>query len=200
MKVVILCGGMGTRLAEETALKPKPMVEIGGKPILWHIMKTYAAQGFQEFVLALGYKGDLIKSWFHHYRLTASDFTLTLDAHSARDEQGVVHRGARLGRQASAGLPANDVVPLESRRRILADGRHQLRTLRHFAKCRMLARNRHGEASRLQRAKVQYAAAANRSAVGVPLSGAQRGIGDPWNRREARLDVRETVAIDASNE
>src|SRR5678815_434495 len=82
MKVVILCGGMGTRLAEETALKPKPMVEIGGKPILWHIMKTYAAQGFQEFVLALGYKGDLIKSWFHHYRLTSSDFTLTLDAHS----------------------------------------------------------------------------------------------------------------------
>lgn len=91
MKVVILCGGMGTRLAEETALKPKPMVEIGGKPILWHIMKTYAAQGFHEFVLALGYKGDVIKSWFHHYRLTASDFTLTLDAHSdpvmhARDD------------------------------------------------------------------------------------------------------------------
>jgi glucose-1-phosphate cytidylyltransferase len=79
MKVVILCGGKGTRLAEETTLRPKPMVEIGGKPILWHIMQNYAAQGFNEFVLALGYKADYIKSWFYHYRLTASDFTITLD-------------------------------------------------------------------------------------------------------------------------
>ncbi len=79
MKVVILCGGKGTRLAEETMVRPKPMVEIGGKPILWHIMKNYSAQGFDEFVLALGYKADYIKSWFHQYRLTASDFTITLD-------------------------------------------------------------------------------------------------------------------------
>ena len=61
MKVVILCGGKGTRLAEETVMRPKPMVEIGGKPILWHIMKNYAAHGFNEFVLALGYKADYIK-------------------------------------------------------------------------------------------------------------------------------------------
>jgi glucose-1-phosphate cytidylyltransferase len=79
VKVVILCGGKGTRLAEETSARPKPMVEIGGKPILWHIMKSYAAQGFNEFVLALGYKADHIKNWFYHYRLTANDFTITLD-------------------------------------------------------------------------------------------------------------------------
>lgn len=79
MKVVILCGGKGTRLAEETSIRPKPMVEIGGRPILWHIMKSYGAAGFNEFVLALGYKADYIKDWFHHYRLTAADFTITLD-------------------------------------------------------------------------------------------------------------------------
>ena len=79
MKVVILCGGKGTRLAEETTVRPKPMVEIGGKPILWQIMKNYAEQGFDEFVLALGYKADYIKSWFFNYRLTSNDFTITLD-------------------------------------------------------------------------------------------------------------------------
>jgi glucose-1-phosphate cytidylyltransferase len=79
MKVVILCGGKGTRLAEETVARPKPMVEIGGKPMLWHIMKSYAHYGFNEFVLALGYKADYIKDWFYHYRLTSNDFTITLD-------------------------------------------------------------------------------------------------------------------------
>jgi glucose-1-phosphate cytidylyltransferase len=65
MKVVILAGGLGTRMAEETEVKPKPMVEIGGKPILWHIMKHFAHHGFQEFFVALGYKGDVINatSW-----------------------------------------------------------------------------------------------------------------------------------------
>src|SRR5205823_13463457 len=67
MKTVILAGGAGTRLAEESELKPKPMVEIGGRPILWHIMRRYAAFGFQEFVLALGYKGELIKQFFMNY-------------------------------------------------------------------------------------------------------------------------------------
>ena len=64
MKVVILAGGLGTRLAEETEVRPKPMVEIGGRPILWHIMKHYSAQGFGEFCVALGYKGDVIKRYF----------------------------------------------------------------------------------------------------------------------------------------
>ena len=68
MRVVILAGGMGTRLAEETVLKPKPMVEIGGKPILWHIMRWYAHFGYDEFVIALGYKGEQIKQYFLNYR------------------------------------------------------------------------------------------------------------------------------------
>ncbi len=78
MKVVILAGGLGTRLAEETTVKPKPMVEIGGQPILWHIMKTYAAHGLREFVVALGYKGELIKDYFLNYRLRTSNVTLRL--------------------------------------------------------------------------------------------------------------------------
>ena len=64
MKTVILCGGLGTRLSEETHLKPKPMVEIGEKPILWHIMNIYSAHGFNEFILALGYKGEAVKNIF----------------------------------------------------------------------------------------------------------------------------------------
>lgn len=78
MKVVILAGGFGTRLSEETALKPKPMVEIGGKPILWHIMKTYSAQGFNEFIICLGYKGYVIKEYFANYFMHNSDVTFDL--------------------------------------------------------------------------------------------------------------------------
>ncbi len=77
-KVVILCGGMGTRLREETEFRPKPLVEIGGKPILWHIMRIYSHYGFQNFVLCLGYKGNMIKGYFLNYRLMNSDFTLKL--------------------------------------------------------------------------------------------------------------------------
>ena len=91
MKVVILCGGMGTRLREETEFRPKPLVEIGGKPILWHIMKTYAHYGFREFVLCLGYKGNLIKEYFLNYRVMQSDFTLRLDSTGRPDfHQGSV--------------------------------------------------------------------------------------------------------------
>jgi glucose-1-phosphate cytidylyltransferase len=78
MKVIILCGGMGTRLREETEYKPKPMVEIGGKPILWHIMKQYAHFGFNEFILALGYKGNYIRDYFINYYRYNSDFTVDL--------------------------------------------------------------------------------------------------------------------------
>lgn len=78
MKVIILCGGMGTRLREETEYKPKPMVEIGGKPILWHIMKHYAFFGYKEFVLALGYKGDVIRDYFLNFYNYNSDFTVDL--------------------------------------------------------------------------------------------------------------------------
>jgi glucose-1-phosphate cytidylyltransferase len=74
--VVILCGGMGTRLREASEKLPKPLVDIGGRPILWHIMKTYSEAGFRRFVLCLGYKGDEIKRWFLDYQTSTSDFTL----------------------------------------------------------------------------------------------------------------------------
>ena len=78
MKVVILAGGFGTRLSEETDIKPKPMVEIGGKPILWHIMKIYSTYGFNDFVICLGYKGYVIKEYFANYFLHMSDVTIDL--------------------------------------------------------------------------------------------------------------------------
>jgi glucose-1-phosphate cytidylyltransferase len=78
MKVVILAGGRGTRLAEETALRPKPMVEIGGKPILWHIMMIYASHGYNDFVIACGYKGELIKEYFANYLIHSSDCVIDL--------------------------------------------------------------------------------------------------------------------------
>ena len=78
MKVIILCGGKGTRLREETEFKPKPMVEIGGRPVLWHIMSMYARYGHKDFVLPLGYKGEVIKQYFHDYRMRNADFTVDL--------------------------------------------------------------------------------------------------------------------------
>jgi glucose-1-phosphate cytidylyltransferase len=78
MKTVILAGGLGTRLTEETALRPKPMVEIGGKPILWHIMKIYEQYGYNDFIICLGYKGHIIKEYFINYYLYNSDITVEL--------------------------------------------------------------------------------------------------------------------------
>jgi len=78
MKVVILAGGFGTRFAEETDLKPKPMIEIGGRPILWHIMKIYSYFGFNDFIICLGYKGYLIKEFFMNYYIHQSDVTVDL--------------------------------------------------------------------------------------------------------------------------
>lgn len=78
MKIAILCGGLGTRLSEETNIKPKPMVEIGGKPILWHIMKIYEKHGFSDFVLALGYKGEVIKNYFFNYQASQCDMEISL--------------------------------------------------------------------------------------------------------------------------
>ncbi|MHB8381107.1 MAG: glucose-1-phosphate cytidylyltransferase [Candidatus Binataceae bacterium] len=93
MKVAILAGGLGTRLREETEYRPKPMVEIGGRPILWHIMKLYAHFGFKEFVLCLGYKGDVIRDYFRNYETRNRDFTLTLgsqdlEVHNCHSEDG----------------------------------------------------------------------------------------------------------------
>lgn len=78
MKVVLLAGGLGTRLSEETHLKPKPMVEIAGKPILWHIMKIYSAHGFNDFIICLGYKGYIIKEYFLNYYMKQSDITVDM--------------------------------------------------------------------------------------------------------------------------
>ena len=84
MKVVLLAGGLGTRLSEETVLKPKPMVEIGGMPMLWHIMKIYSAHGFNDFVVCLGYKGYIIKEYFANYFLHKSDVTIDLTDNSIK--------------------------------------------------------------------------------------------------------------------
>src|SRR6201747_1257804 len=78
MKVVILAGGLGTRLSEETTIRPKPMVEIGGRPILWHIMKIYSHHGFNDFIICLGYKGYVIKEYFANYFLHMSDVTFDM--------------------------------------------------------------------------------------------------------------------------
>jgi glucose-1-phosphate cytidylyltransferase len=87
MKVVILAGGLGTRLAEETEVRPKPMVEIGGHPILWHIMKIYASQGFNEFFVALGYKGEIIKRYFLDYYSLSGNMTVNLSNGKAEISQ-----------------------------------------------------------------------------------------------------------------
>ena len=91
MKVVILAGGLGTRLSEETSVKPKPMVTVGGFPILWHIMKTYSHFGFNEFILALGYRGDIVKEYFLDHRFLTSDLTISLGTGEV-----VLHEGDRL--------------------------------------------------------------------------------------------------------
>src|SRR5947209_18034525 len=80
MKVVILAGGLGTRLAEETTLRPKPMVEIGDRPMLWHIMKIYSSYGLNDFVICLGYRGYMVKEYFANYHLHTSDVTFDVAA------------------------------------------------------------------------------------------------------------------------
>ena len=95
MKAVILAGGLGTRLSEETGLKPKPMIEIGGKPILWHIMKTYSCHGINDFIICCGYKGYVIKEYFANYFLHQSDVTFCMkenrmDVHQKRAEPWTV--------------------------------------------------------------------------------------------------------------
>ncbi len=89
MKCVILAGGLGTRISEETTVKPKPMVEVGGRPILWHIMKIYAAHGVDEFIICLGYKGYMIKEYFANYFLHMSDVTFEM-----RTNKTVIHQAS----------------------------------------------------------------------------------------------------------
>jgi glucose-1-phosphate cytidylyltransferase len=109
MKVVILCGGQGTRLREETEFRPKPMMEIGGRPILWHIMKLYAHYGLNEFILCLGYKGYLIKDFFLNYEARMKDFTVRLGYeraitfHNGHAEEGWTVTLAETGETALTG-------------------------------------------------------------------------------------------------
>jgi glucose-1-phosphate cytidylyltransferase len=109
IQVVILCGGLGTRLREETEFRPKPMVNIGSHPILWHIMKYYSQFGFHDFVLALGYKGEMIKNYFYHYELMNNDVTIELGQpeklriHQSHDEVGWKITLASTGEKALKG-------------------------------------------------------------------------------------------------
>jgi len=91
MKTIILCGGLGTRLREETEFRPKPMVEVGGKPMLWHIMKIYAHYGFRDYVLCLGYRGSFIKDYFLNYEAMNNDFTIRLGSHQHIEYEGSHH-------------------------------------------------------------------------------------------------------------
>jgi glucose-1-phosphate cytidylyltransferase len=119
VKVVILCGGLGTRLREETETRPKPMVEIGGHPILWHIMRGYATFGFKEFVLALGYKGEVIKRYFldyHHFQsgLTISLAAGTVKTHDGERDDWIVHL-VDTGSETQTGGRVKRVAPWLSR-------------------------------------------------------------------------------------
>src|SRR5438128_5105835 len=122
MKVVILCGGQGTRLREETEVRPKPMVEIGGRPILWHIMKLYAQHGLNDFVLCLGYKGYIIKDFFLNYEARMNDVTVRLGDppavkfHNGHDEDGWTVTMAETGETAMTGARVRRV------RRYIEDG------------------------------------------------------------------------------
>jgi glucose-1-phosphate cytidylyltransferase len=115
MKVVILCGGLGTRLREETEFRPKPLVEIGGRPILWHIMKVFGHQGLREFVLCLGYKGNLIKEYFLNYEAMNNDVEVQLGARASvkylceHDEQDYTVRLVDTGANANTGARVSRV-------------------------------------------------------------------------------------------
>lgn len=115
MKVVILCGGQGTRLREETEYRPKPLVEIGGRPILWHIMKLYAHYKLQDFVLCLGYRGQMIKDYFLNYEAMNNDFTICLGKqhrvtyHGAHQEQDFIVSLADTGQEAMTGSRVKQV-------------------------------------------------------------------------------------------
>jgi glucose-1-phosphate cytidylyltransferase len=117
MKVVILCGGMGTRLREETEFRPKPMVPIGGRPILWHIMKLYAHHGHREFILCLGYKGEVIKEYFRNYLWNTSNVTLRLgqnpqtEYHSNHDEEDWTVTLLETGQQTQTGGRLRHALP-----------------------------------------------------------------------------------------
>ena len=122
MKAVLLAGGLGTRLSEETSIRPKPMVEIGGLPILWHIMKLYSHYGFRNFIVCLGYKGEMIREYFFQYQLNKGDVdTLRpgLNPPVRRSSQRLLERRQRLTHLGAVGTDS-----LITRRRQGHDGIH----------------------------------------------------------------------------
>lgn len=124
MKTVVLAGGIGTRLAEETDLRPKPMVEIGGRPLLWHIMKRYERYGFTEFVVALGYKGDAIKSYFLTYRELRGSMTVDLETGRVEADEAITERWTVQLRDT--GEATNTGGRLHRLQPVLADGTFML--------------------------------------------------------------------------
>ena len=135
VKAVILAGGLGTRLSEETAVRPKPMVEIGGKPILWHIMKIYSAHGINDFVICLGYKGYMIKEYFANYFLHTSDVTFDLQAATCRCTAPRAEPWrvtlVDTGEKTMTGGRLRRVLPTTSRTRILLHLRRRRGRRRH---------------------------------------------------------------------
>ena len=143
---MILCGGAGTRLAEQTEVRPKPLVEIGGRPILWHIMKHYSRYGFNEFVLALGYKGDQIKRYFLDYHAVGQDMTISLQdgqrraAEQQRPEPWKVHL-VDTGEATLTGGRLRQLQPLIGERHLHADLRRRRRRTSGSTSCwRSIAR------------------------------------------------------------
>src|SRR5438105_237468 len=108
MKAVILAGGLGTRLSEETTIRPKPMVELGGKPVLWHIMKIYSHHGINDFIVCLGYKGYMIKEYFANYFLHMSDVTFNL-----RSNEMKVHHNTSEPWSVRSSTPATPHKPAD---------------------------------------------------------------------------------------
>ena len=139
MKAVILAGGLGTRLSEETEHRPKPMVEIGGKPILWHIMKIYSAHGIDDFIICLGYKGYVIKEWFANYFLHNSDVTFDMRDNSMSHPPGLgraVAGDADRHRRGDDDRRPHQAHPALCRRRsgLLPDLWRRRRRRRHLAR------------------------------------------------------------------
>lgn len=138
MKAVILAGGLGTRLSEETHLKPKPMVEVGGKPILWHILKNYSHFGINEFIICCGYKGYLIKEYFANYFLHTSDVTFHMDVDSHME---VHHRKSepwKITHQASHAISFSGSMSYNRGRAFsLATTTHNLRMYRQSWRTRL---------------------------------------------------------------
>ena len=167
MKTVILAGGLGTRLAEETDLTPKPMVEIGGSPILWHIMKIYASHGFNEFVVALGYRAEVVKHYFLNYYHLRNDFTIEVaqgkvDVHDGGHEDWRVHlidTGHRRRRPAAGSSGSSDLLRDETFMLTYGDGvaDANIAELLAFHRCARQARHGHGRAAAgaLRRARLR---------------------------------------------